>query len=512
MNMKKIITLGLLAFLVLAGVILIKTLTFNFQEIKTIKNSSTMEHPRNEDAIKRLSQAIQIPTVSTVNYEETNFKPFDDFKEFLKNTYPRVYQQMDTTTVNTYGLVFHWKGKDSSKKPLLFLSHYDVVPINNYDFEANPKPSETKMDFTAKSEPLKEFQHSWDGYPFSGDIKNGRIYGRGTLDMKAMLISIFEAANTLLEQGFVPNQDIYFAFGHDEEVSGLQGAVHIAEYFNKKGIRFDAVYDEGGIVTSPGSILPQVDKAIALIGVAEKGFLTLEITVKGIGGHSSMPPAKGSLVLAAEIIEKLNSNQMPAMLIPPIENFLYNIGSTMDFKSRMAIANTWLLKSTLLTSLEKNPASNALVRTTTAITMAHSSDATNVLSASTKVTANFRILQGNTVEDVLNHVKKLCEGYDVEFNIVSSREPSRLSSHTTDQYKKLQEIIAINYPEAIVTPYLSIGGTDAYKYELVSDNVFRFMPIEINQYEQRQIHNDNESITIDNYMKMINHFKLLMEQ
>ncbi len=510
--MKRIMTLGVLAILILAGVVIVKTTSFNFQEIKPVKNSSTMEHSRNEGALKRLSEAIQIPTVSTVNYEDTDFKPFDDFKEFLKQTYPRVYQQMDTTTVNTYGLVFHWKGKDSSKKPLLFLSHYDVVPINNFDFDANPKPAEAVMDFNSKSEPLKEIQHAWDGYPFSGDIKNGRIYGRGTLDMKSMLIAILEAADELIQKGYVPNQDIYLAFGHDEEVSGLQGAVKIADYFNNKGIRFDAVYDEGGLVTSPGSVLPQVNQPIALVGVAEKGFLTLEITVKGIGGHSSMPPAKGSLVLAAEIIEKLNTQQMPATLIPPIENFLSNIGGAMDFKARMAIANTWLLKSTLLKSLEKNPTSNALIRTTTAITMAHSSDATNVLSASTKVTVNFRILQGNTVEDVLNHVKKLCEGYEVEYNVVSAREPSQLSSHTTEQYKKLEEIIAINYPDAIITPYLTIGGTDAYKYELVSDNVFRFMPIEVNQYEQRQIHNDNESITIDNYMKMINHFKLLMEQ
>lgn len=512
MDMKKIIKLVILALLILASIVLVKTLTFDFQEIKTSKNLPIMEQPRNEDALKRLSQAIQIPTISTVNYEETNFKPFDEFKEFLKQSYPRIYQQMDTTTVNTYGLVFHWKGKDSTKKPLLFLSHYDVVPINNYDFEANPKPTETVEDFNSKSQQLKDFQHAWETYPFSGDIKNGRIYGRGALDMKSMLISIMEAANTLLEQGYVPNQDIYFAFGHDEEVSGLQGAVKIAEYFNNKGIRFDAVYDEGGIVTSPTSILPQVNKAIALIGVAEKGFLTLEITVKGVGGHSSMPPAKGSLVLAAEIIEKLNTEQMPTKLIPPIENFLHNIGGSMDFKARMAIANTWLLKSTLLKSLEKNAASNALIRTTTAVTMAHSSDAPNVLSASSQITVNFRILQGNTVEDVLNHVNKICEGYDVEFNVVSSREPSQLSSYTTEQYKKLEEIIAINYPNAIITPYLSIGGTDAYKYELVSDNVFRFMPIEINQYEQRQMHNDNESITIDNYMKMINHFTLLMKQ
>lgn len=509
--MKKTIIFGMLAILAIAIIVIIKTLTFDFQTKENI-NSKAMEHPTNKIALLRLSQAIQIPTVSAVNYEETNFKPFDDFKTFLQEAYPQVYESLDVTTINTYGLVFHWKGKDSAKKPLLFLSHYDVVPINNFDFDANPVPKEAIVELSTASTPLANYQEGWEGYPFSGDIKNGRIYGRGTIDMKSMLISIMEAADTLLAKGYVPNQDIYFAFGQDEEVSGRHGAVKIAEYFNNKGIRFDAVYDEGGFVTSPKSVLPQVDKAIALIGVAEKGFLTLEIKVNGTGGHSSMPPTKGSLVLAAEIIDKLNTEQMPATLIPPIENFLHNIGGAMDFKSRMAISNKWLLGNALLKSLSKNPGSNALIRTTTAITMAHSSDAPNVLSASTEITVNFRILQGNTVEDVLNHVKKICQGYDVEFNVVSAREPSHLSSHTSEQFKKLEQTIAVNYPNAIITPYLTIAGTDAYKYELVSDNVFRFMPIEINQYEQRQIHNDNESITIDNYMRMINHFKLLMQQ
>lgn len=224
-----------------------------------------------------------------------------------------------------------------------------------------------------------------------------------------------------------------------------------------------------------------------------------------------MPPQKGSLVLAAEIIEKLNTNQMQAMITPPIQYFLKNIGGSMDIKSRLAISNQWLLKNILIKSLENDAASNALIRTTTAITMAHSSDAPNVLSATTDVTVNFRILQGNTVDDVLNHVKKVCEGYDVDFKVISSREPSKISSIDGEQFKKVEKTIQKIYPNAIVSSYLTIGGTDAYKYEIVSDNVFRIMPIEVNQFDQRLIHNDNESITIENYMRMINYFKLLMK-
>lgn len=509
MSLKKIILAIILLLIILVAVVIIKTFTFPFSPTKDLAKSPT-ELPVNAKAVKRLSEAIQIPTVSSVEYSETNFEPFDQFHKFLQESYPLIYEKLEVTTVNKYGLVFHWKGKNNTKKPLLFLSHYDVVPINNYDFN-NPPAYTPVFNLKDKATPLTSYQDSWTYPPFSGAVDHGRIYGRGTLDMKGMLISILEAADQLLEEGYQPEQDIYFAFGQDEEVSGRQGALQIADYFKQNNITFDAVYDEGGYVVSGGSVINSIHNAIALVGVAEKGFLTLEITVKGTGGHSSMPPKKGSLVLASEIVEKLNNQQMPAMLTQPIEYFLQSVGGAMDFKSRLAISNQWLLKNTLIKSLEKEPASNALVRTTTALTMAHSSDAPNVLSATTELTVNFRILQGNTVQDVLDHVKKICEGYDVEYKVISSREPSKISDVNSPQYKKLEEVIKVNYPNALVSSYLTIGGTDAYKYEIVSDNVFRFMPVEINQYDQRLIHNDNESITIENYMRMINHFKLLMK-
>lgn len=507
--MKKILIAIILIIIVFAVILIIKTFTYPFASTKDLAQSPK-DYPINEKAIKRLSEAIQIPTISTVDYAETNFEPFNKFHQFLKSSYPLVFEKLDTATVNTHGLVFHWKGKDSGKKPLLFLSHYDVVPVNNYD-SASANSYKTIFDVNSKATPLTSFQDSWTYPPFSGAVNNGRIYGRGTLDMKGMLISILEAADQLIADGYEPEQDIYFAFGHDEEVSGRQGALKIAEYFKQKNIEFAAVYDEGGYVVSPGSVLKSVDKALALVGVAEKGFLTLQITVKGTGGHSSMPPKKGSLVLASEIVDKLNTNQMTPIITDPIDFFLKNIGGSMDFKSRLAISNQWILKGLLIKSLEGDAASNALIRTTTALTMAHSSDAPNVLSATTEITVNFRILQGNTVEDVMNHVKQVCEGYDVDYKVISAREPSKISDVNGEAFKKVEKTIQEVYPNAIISSYLTIGGTDAYKYEIVSDNVFRFMPIEINQYDQRLIHNDNESITIENYMRMIHYFKLLMQ-
>ena len=512
MTLKRIFIAILFLIIAFLVVLIIKTWTYPFQSTKKLKEHAVV-YPYNGKAINRLSQAIRIPTISHVTYENTDFKPFDAFKSFLIESYPNVYKVMDTLTINKHGLVFHWKGKNPNKKPILFLSHQDVVPISDYDFDTLPKTGDQIFDLTSnKIDSVNSPQTEWKYPPFSGAVANGRIYGRGTLDMKGMLISILEAADELIDEKYQPEQDIYFAFGQDEEVSGQNGAKKIAEYFKEQNIYFDAVYDEGGFVLAPQSILKSVDKAVAVVGVGEKGFLTVEIKVNGTGGHSSIPPQKGSLVLAAEIVEKLNTNQFPATLIPPVENFLNNIGGAMDFKSRLAIANQWLLRGTLIKTLENVPASNAMVRTTTAITMMHGSDAPNVLSATSTITVNFRILQGQTVANVLEHIKKQCEGYDVDITTISAREPSKLSSYTSPQYKFLEQTIAKNYPNALITPYLTIGGTDSYKYEIVSDNVFRFMPVEINQFEERLIHNDNESISIENYMRMINHFKLLMQQ
>ncbi|WP_029902713.1 M20/M25/M40 family metallo-hydrolase [Prevotella sp. 10(H)] len=511
MKIKRFITAVLLLFIVLVIILLVKTWIYPFQKNEVDNSNTTLNIIPSEKAIKRLVGGIRIPTVSNEVYENTNFKPFDEFKAYLPKVYPQIYRNMDTLTVNNYGLVFHWKGKNKNLKPILFLSHYDVVPVIGYDVSAEIATDTIFQPDDTPVERINSVQTKWDYSPFSGTVINGRIYGRGTLDMKGMLFSLFEAADDLITEGWQPERDIWFAFGHDEEVSGRQGAVHIADYFKQQGITFDAVYDEGGIIAASGSAMQSIKKPIALVGIGEKGFLTLRIKVSGLGGHSSMPPAKSSLVYAAEIIEKLNSNQMPATIISPIASFLDNIGGEMNFTSRIAIANQWLLKPVLFSTLSKSPSSNALIRTTTAISMAKGSDAPNVLTSVSEVTVNFRILPGETVSDVINHVKEICKDYEVEMEVISDREPSSISPENTRGFNIIKESLSQLYPGTIVSSYITIGGTDAYKYQIVSDNLYRFMPVELNQYEQRAIHNENEHITLDNYGRMIWYFKEVMK-
>lgn len=501
--------LGIIFSLLLAllVVIAVKTLTYPFTKFEPAETAEQIDADVSDEAVRRLLRAVRIPTISEDTAQLAG-NPFDAFKAYLPEAYPEVYKAMNTLSINKYGLLFHWKGKDATRKPILFLAHYDVAPVAGYESGEELFGEEIFRLHDVKKEAIDKFQGSWNFPPFSGAVSNGRIYGRGTLEAKGMLLSQLEAASTLLTDSFQPEQDIWFAYGFDKETGGTKGAAKMAEYFRQKNITFEAVYDGGSTVIAPGTA--GIGRPVALVGVAEKGFCTVDITVKGMAGSSSMPPRKSSLVLAAEIIEKLNNKQLPANIIPPVRSFLNHVGMSMDFVSRMAIANQWFLDVSLLKMLEKNPATNALVRTTTAVTMAKGSNAPNVLSATAEITADFHILNGESVETVVDHVKDVCADYDVEIQVKSAREPSGLSSEDTRAFRAIRNSIARLYPEAVIASCIALTVADAPKYEIVSKNVYRIMPVCLNEYEQRAIRNENEYISLENYGRMIAYYKDVM--
>ena len=505
--------LGVIVLILIVGIVLvIKTLLYPFTSIEKPAESQATNQYNVVDAaaLKRFSGGLQIPTVSNVDYSQFNYQPFDSFKVYLKETYPRIYETSENYVINNYGLVFHWKGTNAELKPILFLSHYDVVPPGNYEGTDTSKSIFSPSDKPVP--PISAIAQAWEHPPFSGNVMNGRIYGRGTLDMKNMLFSLMEAMDKLQSENFKPQRDIYFAFGHDEEVGGTHGALEIAKDFKQKGITFDAVYDEGGIVSTKGS-LSGINASVALIGCAEKGFWSARVKVKGLGGHSSMPPLESAIGKAAVIMQRLEKNQMEPTVIPIINNFFTNVGGAMSFTSRMAIANQWLLKSVLIKQLTKNHTTNALVRTTTALTMMKGSEASNVLAPVVEFVVNFRLLPGNSVADVKKHLEDACKGFDVTIeDFGTPREASHISATDGQGYKVMERTIHKLFPGAIVTPYLTIGGTDAYKYEIVCDHVYRFNPVAINNFEQQTIHNNNEYISIENFSRMIQYWQTLIKE
>lgn len=505
--MKKLLFIVLGSLLILIILVLIKTLTYPFKKVNT-STSSGWEMIKDDSAIQRLSGGLKIPSVSAGELGEFDYSTFDTIKEYLKTSYPLVYENTEYTEVNTYGLVFRLKGSNPSLDPILFLSHTDVVPPG--EAEVKDKSENVFRPDDRPLPPVSEVAEDWDFGPFSGAVANGRIHGRGSIDMKGMLFSLMESMNNLIKNRHVPQRDIYLAFGFDEEVGGQQGAAKIAAYFKSRNIKFDAVYDEGGLILEKGSVAG-INSEVAVIGCAEKGFLSVKIKVKGLGGHASMPPMESAVGKAAVIMQRLERNQMKPMITPLINEFFTNIGGSMSFVNRMGISNQWLLKPVLLSQLTKNNSTNALVRTTTALTMMKGSDAPNVLSPEVEFVVNFRLLPGDTVNDVKKHIAEATKGFEVEIEDIDQvKEASAVSPTHTKAFRLIEAAIKEIHPTAVATPYLTVGATDAYKYQIVSKNIYRFMPIKINDAEKQSIHSTNEYLSIENYMKMIHYFEFMM--
>lgn len=464
---------------------IINTFRYPFAKIPTEQKNISLPELK-PISIERFIKGLSIPTVSKANYTETNFKPFEDYLKLLEEEYPQIFEIMTKERVNQYALVLHWKGKSNELKPILFLAHLDVVAAGD--------------------------EKGWKFNPFRAEAKDGRIFGRGTLDMKNMLHGVLEACDELIENNYTPERDIYLAFGHDEEVGGREGAVKIAEHLQMKGLQFEAIFDEGGITAEKGS-LNGINAEVAMIGVAEKGFIASKIKVKGKGGHSSMPPLESAMGNAAKIMVDLEKNQMPSRLTPIIQNFFDNVGGSMSFLARFSIANQWIMKPILLRQMANSPSSNAITRTTTALTMMKGSEGTNVISPEVEFVVNFRILPGDTVEDVRKHIEKATRNYEVTTEEVSNtRNASIVSSTNTPVYKSLEKVVQTLFPNAIVTPYITIGGTDAFKYEKLSQNIFRFNPILLDSEERASIHNFNESIRVENFQRTIHYYRLLIHE
>jgi carboxypeptidase PM20D1 len=355
-------------------------------------------------------------------------------------------------------------------------------------------------------------EQDWQHPPFSGAVVDGVVWGRGTLDIKSQVTAQMEAAECLMRAGFTPERDIYFCYGHDEETGGLQGAEKVVERLRERGLRFAGVLDEGGVVVT--GALAGINVPIGLIGVAEKGISNYQFRVEGSGGHSSMPPKNTSLGLAAKLITLIEQQPLPPRLTPPVETMLRKLSGQMGFAVRMAIANLWLFRPLLLRILSNSPTTNALARTTFAVTMAFASDACNVLPQASRFNVNVRILPGDTVESVQQHFEGLIAqaGVNATVEPILAQESSAISPTDSPFYRSIEQLAHDFYPSALISPYLVMGGTDSRQFHALSDNVLRFTPIHLMEEDRQHIHSTNECISIENYARMIRFYEHLMRQ
>ena len=386
---------------------------------------------------------------------------------------------MKREIVNDYSLLYRWQGSDPSLKPILLNAHTDVVPV-----EPN-----TEADWT----------HS----PFSGTIADGFIWGRGAMDMKASLMGILEAIEYLITQSFVPARTVYLAFSHDEEAGGSNGTAKIAELLEGRGVRLNYTLDEGLVITH--GIVPGLAKPAALVGLAEKGAVVLELSTRAKGGHSSMPPVSTAVGKLGRAIHRLETNQMPARLDSPVTDMFAYLAPEMPFAWRVVFANRWLFNPWLVPRLEEIQATNALVRTTTAPTVIQGGVKSNVLPSSARAVVDFRILPGDTVTSVIEHVRATIDDPDITIRQMGREPsvPSPVSRVAASSFTALRKTIHQVFPDVVVAPGLVIGRTDSRRYAKLADNSYRFLPMRLAPEDLKRIHGIDERIAVENYIEII---------
>ncbi len=415
---------------------------------------------------KKLSEAVQIPTVSMVG-EDADDSAFVRFHDWLKNSYPLLHERAEITNINRYSLIYYIKGSDPSLKPAAFLAHQDVVPADD---------------------------EGWEVPPFSGEIKDGFVYGRGAMDMKCQLIAALEAAEYVLAKGMGLKRGLYICLGHDEEISSPAGAPFIAKHLEEKGVKLEYVVDEGGIMVD-GKILG-IPRNIALIGTCEKGYCDVKISVKKDGGHASNPKRPTCVGLLAKAIAKIENNPMPTLWNEPTKRLFSDLAPYMRHIFKFVMVNRDILSPLLKAAFTLTPMTNALVRTTFAPTTLKASDRNNVLPPEAEANVNVRIVTGNTSSQVKKHIQKTVgKGVFVEVTAVS--EPCPVSPTDSPQYALLVKSLKDVWKGLVAAPYMFIAADDARFFYGLTDNVFRFTPYTASLDDQKRVHAINERMSVD---------------
>jgi carboxypeptidase PM20D1 len=439
-----------------------------------------------EGAAERLAGSLRIRTISHEEATAGDAEAFPALHAYLRAAFPRVHSQLRRETVQTHSLLYTWDGTDPTLKPILLMAHLDVVPV---------EPGSEK---------------DWQEDAFSGRIANGFIWGRGAIDNKSAVLGTLEAVEMLLSEGFRPVRTVYLAYGHDEEVGGTSGAREIAALLRGRGVELEMVLDEGGVIGE--GIMPGIAAPVAMVGIAEKGFVSFELSTRAAGGHSSLPPRQSTVGILSAAITRLEENPMPARLEGPTRQLFDRIGPRFPFAQRAVFANLWLTRPLVIRNLEGSPTTNAMVRTTTAATMFQAGAKDNVLPSYARAVINFRILPGDSIAGVVAHVRRVIDDVRVDARTAGrfSAEPSAVSSAESESFRTIERTIRSVNPDVLVAPYLVVVVTDARYFGDLSRNVFRFLPVRLAPSDLERMHGTDERIAVQNYAGAIRMYRQLI--
>ena len=470
----------LLAVLVLfIAVLIIRTL--RFVPKKTQEKVYEEINIDEEKTIRSMGELIKCKTVSYRDSSLEDDAEFEKLISLLPVLFPNVFKVCEFMRLPDRALLFRWKGKEEGK-PAVMMAHYDVVPVE---------------------------EALWDKPAFDAIIEDGVMWGRGTLDTKATFNGILSAADKLIEDGFIPENDIYFAFSGGEEING-KGASNIVDYFEEKGIELSFVIDEGGAVVE--NVFPGVKTPCALIGIAEKGMLDLQYEVESAGGHASAPPPHTPVGLLSIACTKVEKHPFKMHLTKPAALMFDTLGRHSSFLYRMIFANLWCF-SPVIDLLGKTGGGeiNALLRTTVAFTMMNGSKATNVIPPKASMVSNLRLNPEDTMESAQEYIKNIIKNDNIKLTKLSGMNPSRISEVGSDGWNKISEAVLGVWPGSIVSPYLMVQCSDCRHYGRISDKVYRFSAADLTSEERRTIHGNNEKIRLESIVKATKFYVRLMK-
>ncbi len=482
---RNIILVAVAIVVVLAAVVLVNTYR---QGSKQIAVSPAPKLAVDEQAAaQRLAEAIRFQTISNAFNPDQAAGSLRAMHAHLAASFPAFHAATKLELVGNYSLLFTWQGSDPAAGPIALLAHQDVVPV---------APGTEK---------------DWQYPPFDGVVADGFIWGRGSWDDKGNLYAILEAAEAMAKAGFRPKRTIYFAFGHDEEVSGTRGAQAMAALLKSRGVKLDFVLDEGLLITE--GILKGLDKPMALIGVAEKGYATLVLNARATPGHSSMPPRETAIGMMSAALAHLENARLPMQIRSTVGEMFSTIAPEMSGFNRVVLSNLWLFKPLLLREFEKSGPTEATVRTTTALTIFNAGDKDNVLPGNAEAVVNFRLLPGDTQASVTEHVRKVVANEKIEIKpYPGNTDPPDVTGTASASYRALNTTIREVFPDALVAPGLMVAATDSRHYAGVTDNIFRFSPVRANEQDLKRFHGTNERLSSANYADMIRFYRRLMEK
>lgn len=431
-----------------------------------------------------VAAAVRCQTVSR-DGQPAERAPFYDLHRALETLYPRVHATLDRQIISNFSLLYTWRGSNPELPPVLFCGHLDVVP--------------------ADEETLDQWQHP----PFSGEIADEYVWGRGTLDVKGQVISLLYAVEQLIKQGFQPERTLYLAFGEDEETSGKLGAGQIAALLAERGEKLEAVLDEGGAIVQ--GTLPGVEVPVALIGIVEKGHLTLRLRVERAGGHSSTPPPSSAIGILARAITAIEDHPMPANTAFLRETFR-SIGAAGSPMLQIALANPWLFGGLIRRRLSADPQTNAAIRTTAAVTVIRGGEKENVLPPVAEALVNLRLLPGDSIAAVCERVRNIVDDRNVTIEAVpeSAHEAPVVSSTESPAYLSLCQAVREVFPGVVTAPYMVLGATDSRFYVNLTENIFRLSPLVLTREDIATIHGVNERISLPALGRMVQFYQHLM--